>query len=104
MVRMKLLPHYVLGSLRDLVLEKMWDCSARSRLKSFNLAEIVGNENREINQSIKFWWVFRFIIGQEKMGAGNLVQMLFSVYVGRPQLQLEDLYSDQDHAVEPTTM
>ncbi|KAH8942763.1 hypothetical protein BDL97_13G011400 [Sphagnum fallax] len=66
---MKLLPHYVLGSLRDLVLEKMWDCSARSRLESFDLAEIFGNENREINQSINFWW---FIIGQEKMGAGNL--------------------------------
>jgi hypothetical protein len=51
---MKLLPHYVLGSLRDLVLEKMWDCSGRSRLKSFDLAEIVGNENREINPSFNF--------------------------------------------------
>ncbi|CAK9260111.1 unnamed protein product [Sphagnum jensenii] len=74
----RLLPHYVLGSLRDLVLEKMWDCSATRRLESFDLAEIVGNENREMYQSIKFWW---FIIGQEKTGAGNLVQMLCSVYV-----------------------
>jgi hypothetical protein len=47
---MKLLPLYVLGSLRDLVLEKMWDCSGRSRLDSFDLAQIVGNENREMNE------------------------------------------------------
>ncbi|CAK9200549.1 unnamed protein product [Sphagnum troendelagicum] len=79
---MKLLPHYVLGSLRDLVLKKMWDCSATRRLESFDLAEIFGIEiGRSINQSnfgvVYVCGVFRFIIGQEKMGAGNLC----SVYV-----------------------
>ncbi|CAK9862524.1 unnamed protein product [Sphagnum jensenii] len=83
---MKLLPHYVLGSLRDLVLKKMWDCSARRRLESFDLAENFGNESREINQSINEFLVggnddVMFIIGQEKTGAGNLVQMLCSVYI-----------------------
>jgi hypothetical protein len=45
--------------LRDLVLKKMWDCSARRRLESFDLAEIFGNESREINQSINEFLVVR---------------------------------------------
>ncbi|CAK9200662.1 unnamed protein product [Sphagnum troendelagicum] len=80
----------------------MWDCSARRRLESFDLAENFGHEIREINQSISEFLVIlsrrslrlakgeylqggnddvMFIIGQEKMGAVNLVQMLCSVYV-----------------------